>query len=63
MSPSSRTLGIDFGTSNSAAAFVQDGDVRFVEMAPGSNTLPTSFFFDFESRETLIRSSTSVAPA
>ncbi|UZD91065.1 Hsp70 family protein [Cognatishimia activa] len=54
MSKASQTLGIDFGTSNSAAAFVQDGEVRFVEMAPGSNTLPTSFFFDFESRETLI---------
>ncbi|SHG83788.1 Hsp70 family protein [Cognatishimia maritima] len=54
MSASSHTLGIDFGTSNSAAAFVQDGTVHFVEMAPGSNTLPTSFFFDFESRKTLI---------
>lgn len=52
--PSNNVLGIDFGTSNSAAAYVQDGDVHFVEMAPGSNTLPTSFFFDFESRKTLI---------
>ncbi|MFY0597055.1 MAG: Hsp70 family protein [Cognatishimia sp.] len=54
MSVSSHALGIDFGTSNSAAAYVRDGDVRFVEMAPGSNTLPTSFFFDFDSRKTLI---------
>lgn len=54
MSKASHTLGIDFGTSNSAAAYVQNGEVRFVEMAPGSNTLPTSFFFDFESRQTLI---------
>jgi len=54
MSVSSHALGIDFGTSNSAAAFIQNGEVRFVEMAPGSNTLPTSFFFDFDSRKTLI---------
>ena len=54
MSVSSQTLGIDFGTSNSAAAYMHDGEVRFVEMAPGSNTLPTSFFFDFDSRQTLI---------
>lgn len=54
MSESSRTLGIDFGTSNSAAAYMLDGDVRYVEMVPGSNTLSTSFFFDYESRQTLV---------
>jgi hypothetical chaperone protein len=54
MPSNSNALGVDFGTSNSAAAFVRDGTVRYVEMEPGSNTLPTSFFFDFESRETLI---------
>ncbi|MEE2945336.1 MAG: Hsp70 family protein [Pseudomonadota bacterium] len=54
MSASPQTLGIDFGTSNSAAAFLKGDKVCFVEMAPGSSTLPTSFFFNFESRETLI---------
>ncbi len=47
-------LGIDFGTSNSAAGFLQDGAPRLIEMTPGQFTVPTTFFFDFETRETLI---------
>jgi len=47
-------LGVDFGTSNSAAGYVVDGAVRLVEMAPGRTTLPTTFFFDFETRRTLM---------
>ena len=49
-----RTLGIDFGTSNSAAAYCVDGTPRLVEMAPGETTLPSTFFFDFDTRETLL---------
>ncbi|GIT90625.1 molecular chaperone DnaK [Jannaschia pagri] len=48
------TLGIDFGTSNSAAAVMCDGRAHLIEMAPGETGLPTTFFFDFDSRETLI---------
>ena len=50
----SHVLGIDFGTSNSAAGFLHNGEPRLIEMAPGQNTLPTTFFFDFETRQTLI---------
>ena len=47
-------LGIDFGTSNSAAGFMVDGAPRLVELSPGRTTLPTTFFFDFDTREALI---------
>ncbi|QHQ34488.1 Hsp70 family protein [Algicella marina] len=47
-------LGVDFGTSNSAAGHVVEGRPVLIEMAPGRTTLPTTFFFDFETRETLI---------
>jgi len=47
-------LGIDFGTSNSAAGYVKNGQPRLIEMAPGQKTIPTTFFFDFETRQTLI---------
>lgn len=47
-------LGVDFGTSNSAAGYLLDGRPRLIEMAPGRTTLPTTFFFDFETRRTLI---------
>lgn len=47
-------LGIDFGTSNSAAGFLDDGKPRMIDMAAGQKTLPTTFFFDFETRQTLI---------
>ena len=49
-----RTLGIDFGTSNSAAGYMVDGAPRLIELEPGEKTLPTTFFFDFDTRETLI---------
>ena len=39
------TLAIDFGTSNSAAAILQDGAVRRLRMEPGGDTLPTAVFF------------------
>lgn len=53
-SMSTLTLGVDFGTSNSAAGVALDGKPHLIEMAPGQNTLPTAFFFDFETRKTLI---------
>jgi hypothetical chaperone protein len=47
-------IGIDFGTSNSAAAYLVDGKPRMIPMAPGQMTMPTTFFFDHENRRTLI---------
>jgi len=55
------TLGIDFGTSNSAAGYMQDGAPRLVEFASGEATLPTAFFFDFSTRETLIGQAANTA--
>lgn len=49
-----QTLGIDFGTSNSAAGYLDGDRPRLIEMSPGERTLPTTFFFDFEARKTLI---------
>lgn len=48
------TLGIDFGTSNSAAGYVRDGKPHLVTMAPGQTTLPTSVFFDYDARKMLM---------
>jgi hypothetical chaperone protein len=47
-------LGVDFGTSNTAAGFLQDGRPRLISFAPGQTTIPTTFFFDFDTREMLI---------
>lgn len=38
-------LAIDFGTSNSAAALLDGGRVRRLEIEPGAGTLPTAVFF------------------
>ncbi|MBT8155392.1 Hsp70 family protein [Epibacterium ulvae] len=40
------TLGIDFGTSNSAAGISVNGHPWLVELEPGENTLPTAVFFE-----------------
>lgn len=47
-------LGIDFGTSNSAAGYVRDGKPHLVTMAPGQTTLPTTVFFDYDARKMLM---------
>lgn len=44
------TLGIDFGTSNSAVATMVDGKIKRIQVEPDHDTLPTSVFFDFEDR-------------
>ena len=49
----SHRLGIDFGTSNSAAGFQRDGKSVLIEVEPGATTIPTAFFFDYDTRETL----------
>ncbi|MGJ8582950.1 MAG: Hsp70 family protein [Marinosulfonomonas sp.] len=45
-------LGIDFGTSNSAASVLVNGTPYHIEIEPGQQTLPTSVFFDFANRQT-----------
>ena len=50
----SPVLGIDFGTSNSAAGYVLDGKPQLIRLDGEQTTLPTTFFFDFETRKTLI---------
>ncbi|WP_444455568.1 Hsp70 family protein [Rhodobacter capsulatus] len=42
------TLAIDFGTSNSAAAIVQDGRLRRLTLDGAADTLPTAVFFPTE---------------
>ena len=37
-------IGIDFGTSNTAAAILRDGAVRLVPLEGGQDTLPTAIF-------------------
>jgi hypothetical chaperone protein len=41
-------LGIDFGTSNSAAAVLRDGEPHIIPLEGTARTLPTAVFFDFE---------------
>lgn len=44
------TLGIDFGTSNSAVATWVDGAIKRIQIEANQDTLPTSVFFDFDDR-------------
>lgn len=41
-------LAVDFGTSNSAAAVLEDGVPRRLPIQPGRDTLPTAVFFPVE---------------
>jgi hypothetical chaperone protein len=47
----SHTLGVDFGTSNSAMGFAINGHAQLIDVAPGAQTLPTAVFFDFDSQK------------
>ena len=46
-------LGIDFGTSNTAAGVRVDGKPRVLTLEGAEQTLPTAVFLDFENRGTL----------
>lgn len=50
MTQAKQWLGVDFGTSNSAAGFCVDGRPVIVPLEGNSETLPTALFFDFEER-------------
>ncbi|MCK0168727.1 Hsp70 family protein [Jannaschia sp. S6380] len=54
MAGARQTLGVDFGTSNSAAGYLRDGQPHLVRMASGQTSLPTTFFFAFDTRRTLM---------
>lgn len=54
-------LGIDFGTSNSAASVLVNGTPYHIEIEAGQQTLPTSVFFDFSSRETKFGNAANMA--
>ncbi|MCW1919659.1 Hsp70 family protein [Rhodobacter sp. KR11] len=45
------TLALDFGTSNSAAAILEDGQIRRLPIEDGSDTLPTAVFFPSDKSE------------
>jgi len=61
MAHSGQALGIDFGTSNSAAGVLYHGKAKLIELAPGQTTIPTTFFFEFDTREILIGDSANTA--
>ncbi|MEQ9518724.1 MAG: Hsp70 family protein [Parvibaculum sp.] len=54
-------LGVDFGTSNSAAAYLSGGNVVNVELEPGRGMIPTAVFFDFHERSVLSGSAANQA--
>ena len=47
-------LGVDFGTSNTSAGYMSEGRPRLIQFAPGRTTIPTTFFFDYDTRKMLI---------
>ncbi|MEL6682494.1 MAG: Hsp70 family protein [Pseudomonadota bacterium] len=54
-------LGIDFGTSNTAAAVMVAGRPHLIEVEPGRTTLPTSVFFDYDRKATTYGSEANMA--
>jgi hypothetical chaperone protein len=46
-------IGIDFGTSNTAAALIDGGQLRLISLEPGHQTIPTAVFLDYAARRTL----------
>lgn len=60
-SASANTLGIDFGTSNSAAGILVNGAPFLIEIEPGHSTLPTSVFFDADGKRTVFGNAANVA--
>ena len=53
MATMSPTLGIDFGTSNSAVGYAVDGVPHLISVEAGQNTLPTALFFDNEEKRNI----------
>ncbi len=57
----SGTLGIDFGTSNSAAGICEGGKQHLIPLEGDAPTMPTAVFFDFERKEMLLGAAASDA--
>lgn len=57
----SATLGIDFGTSNSAAGICVDGKPQLITLESNEPTMPTAVFFDFEEKKMLVGAAASDA--
>ncbi len=55
------SLAIDFGTSNSAAAYVEDGCIKHVQLECAADTIPTAVFFPAERRDMMIGSVATTA--
>lgn len=55
------TLGIDFGTSNSAAGHAPDGRPVLIALEPGGVTMPTTVFFDAAERRLLTGAAANAA--
>lgn len=56
-----QTLGIDFGTSNTAAGLMAGPTPYLIEVEPGKTTLPTSLFFDTQRKITTYGSAANTA--
>lgn len=54
-------LGLDFGTSNSAAGIARDGAAHLIQLEAGDMTMPTAVFFDFDRKKMLIGSDAGAA--
>lgn len=54
-------LGIDFGTSNTAAGVMAAGRPHLITVEPGRKTLPTSVFFDYDRKVTIYGSVANAA--
>ena len=54
-------LGIDFGTSNSAAGIMSGGAPKRIALEPGAATIPTAVFFDADTRRTLMGAAANAA--
>lgn len=56
-----QTLGIDFGTSNTAAGLMAGDRPYLIEVEPGKTVLPTSIFFDTNRKMTTYGSAANAA--
>lgn len=54
-------LAVDFGTSNSAAAYIDNGCVRRVHLEEAADTIPTAVFFPVDRGEMLVGSVATTA--
>jgi hypothetical chaperone protein len=54
-------LGLDFGTSNTAAGVMAGGRPFAIPLEPGQDTLPSAIFIDAHSKEFLIGSAAAQA--